>query len=219
MAYSLTWNQLKRPNTIRFRPDYHVTPDEVYYAANKELEAEEVKGSIKCIAQLNTGWFNVSFDSEAKCQRIALRGLKINGILINCERTNIHNSVVVYIKATYEMSDQTVTAALSEFGIVTNIRRQTYDFDRDVENGVRSSLIKSIKKPIPSFIKVGNYNLPINHRGQVKTCRRCNRPGALFTKGTLKFALHVLCVGLACTLRARLLSVAWYSQKHALTAR
>ena len=44
-------------------------------------------------------------------------------------------------------------------------------------------------------------------------------PGALFTKGTLKFALHVLCVGLACTLRARLLSVAWHSQKHALTAR
>ena len=154
-------NALLRPNTIKFRPEFRITPEEVYYATNKELEERD---TVKCIAELNTGWYNVYFNNEANCEQIALNGIKVNGILIECERASVQNSVVVYVNAPHEMSDQTVTTALSAYGTVSNIRHQTYDFDANVETGVRSLLIKSVKKPIPSFLKVGFFNLPIRHR-------------------------------------------------------
>ena len=144
-------NTLLRPNTIKFRPEFRITPEEVYYATNKELEERD---AVKCIAELNTGWYNVSFNNEANCEQIALNGIKVNGILIQCERASVHNSVVVYVNAPYQMSDQTVTTALSAYGTVSNIRHKTYDFDANVETGIRSLLIKSVKKPILSFLKV-----------------------------------------------------------------
>ena len=102
---------------------------------------------------------------------------RVNGMLIDCERADIYHSVVVYVKAPYEMSDNAVANALIQYGTVVNIRRQHHLFDDNIENGVRSLLIKHIKKPIPSFVRVGNFNLPVRHRGQEKTCKICQKPG------------------------------------------
>ena len=118
-----------------------------YYAIDKELRTAE---TIKCIAQLENGWFNVSFDNEKDCEKIAQEVFFVKKMLIQCERANVQNSAVVYVKAPYEMSDTVVTSALMQYGTVTNIRRQAYDFDKEVQTGVRSLLIKNIKKPIPS---------------------------------------------------------------------
>ena len=136
-------------------------------------------GPIKCICQLNTGWFNVSFDNTGHCKQLANNGFKFQGMLIPCERTSVEESVVAYVTAPYEMSDQVVMAALSPFGTVINIRRQYHHFDSDIETGVRSLLIKNIKKAIPSFLRVGNFTLPVRHRGQIRTCRLCQQPGHL----------------------------------------
>ena len=68
--------------------------------------------AIKCIAELNTGWFNVSFNSEQACESLISQGIRLDGVVIMCERASLHNSVVTYVKAPYEMSDQTVMTAI-----------------------------------------------------------------------------------------------------------
>ena len=42
---------------------------------------------------------------------------------------------------------------------------------------MRSVLTKNIKQLIPSYVRVGDFNLPVRHRGQQKTCKICNKPG------------------------------------------
>ena len=166
---------LKRPNTIRFNArNVDADPEQVYQAINKELESVP---TIKCIAHLDSGWYNVSFDNEKDCQQIAQQGIILQGMLMQCERANVQDSVVVYVKVPYEMEDNVVINALMNYGTVSNIRRQHHFFDEQIENGVRSLLIKNIKKPIPSYIRVGSYTLPVRHKGQEKTCRICHQPG------------------------------------------
>ena len=99
-------------------------------------------------------------------------------MLIQCERASILSSAVVYIKAPYEMTDQVVLNVQS-YGTVANMRRQVHDFDSQVETGVQSVLIKNLKKPIPSFVRVGGFTLPVRYRGQQKTCKVCDGTGHL----------------------------------------
>ena len=49
------------------------------------------------------------------CEDIATRGLNLNGMLIKCERADVFNSVVVYVKAPYEMSDNVVLTHASSY--------------------------------------------------------------------------------------------------------
>ena len=166
---------LKRPNTVRFYArDIGVTPEEAYYAVNREIKTTD---TMKCIAELDSGWFNITFDNGKHCEDLATHGLRIQGVIVECERVTLQNSVVAYIKVPFEMSDHVVTSALMEYGTVTNIRRQVHQFDSNIETGVRSMLIKNIRKPIPSYIRVGNFTLPVRHKGQEKTCRICQQPG------------------------------------------
>ena len=161
---------LKRPNTVRFYArDLHVTPQDVYDAIKRELGTGD---TTTCIAELDTGWYNVTFNNERHCENAAHNGLRMKGMLVQCERMNLLNSVVVYVKAPYEMEDAVVSNATVE-----NIRRQVHVFDNSIETGVRSLLVKNIKHLIPSFIRVGTYTLPVRHRGQIKTCRICQQPG------------------------------------------
>ena len=169
-----------------------VTPHDVYSAIYKELETT---ATIKCIAELENSWYNVTFDNGEDSEELAVNGISLHDTLVQCERTNIQNSAVVYIKAPFEMTDQVVTTALTMYGTVENIRRQMHDFDSKIETGVRSCLIKNLKKPIPSFIKVGGFSLPVRYRGQEKTCkicvatghiaRECPRRGRCFVCGSL----------------------------------
>ena len=133
---------LKRPNTVRFYArDLHVTPQDVYDAIERELGTG---GTTTCIAEIDTGWYNVTFNNERHCENAARNGLRMKGMLVQCERMNLLNSVVVYVKAPYEMEDAVVSNALMIYGTVENIRRQVHVFDNSIETGVRSLLVKNI---------------------------------------------------------------------------
>ena len=176
-AGELNRHALKRPNTIRFNTRHLkdlVTPREIYQAVNKEIGTT---ATIKCIAPLENGWFNVTFDNERHCEKTAMQGMFLKKSLIQCERANVQNSAVAYIKAPYEMADNVIVTTLTYYGTVTNIRRQIHDFDENIETGVRSCLIKNLKRPIPSYLKIGGFTLPVRYRGQQKTCKVCNEPG------------------------------------------
>ncbi len=173
MAAMFSAMGLNRPNTVRFNTHHltkGVTPQDVYNAVNHELDTTT---TIVCIAELERKWYNVTFDNEEDCECIAQQGMLLHNALIQCERANVRNSVVAYIKAPYEIPDQTITSLLSRYGTVVNIRRQLHGFDDKIETGVRSCLIKSLKKPIPSFIKFSGFTLPVRYKWQQKTCKIC----------------------------------------------
>ena len=75
------------------------------------------------------------------------------------------------------MTDEVVWNALMQFGTVVNLRRQIHNFDERVEKEVRSLLIKNIKKPIPYFVRVGGFSLPVRYKGQQKTCKISDQTG------------------------------------------
>ena len=168
--------KLERPRTVRFNVRYldDVTSQEVLNAVERELKED---AEVKCIAPLNKGWFNITFARERQCVEVARRGLLLQNTRVACERANVMNSIVVYVKAPYEMPDAVILGALSEYGAAGNVRRLVHDFNGDIENGVRSVLVRNVKKPIPSFLRVGGFSLPVRHRGQEKTCKICNEPG------------------------------------------
>lgn len=164
---------VRRPNTVRFSTrglNKAITPEEVYQAVKKELKTT---ATIKCIAELENRWYNVTLDNERHCEAIANYGLILQKVVIQCERASIQSSVVVYVKTPYEFEDQALVNALSIYGTVVNIRRQYHNFDENIETGVRSCLVKNLKKPIPSYLKLGGFSLPVRYRGQVKTCKIC----------------------------------------------
>ena len=105
---------LRRPNTIKFnvRHLHDVTPQGVYDAICKDINTME---AVKRIAALENNWYNVNFDNEYHCQRFALQGIRLGNTLLQCERTNVINSAVVYIKSPYEMTDEVVTNVLLQY--------------------------------------------------------------------------------------------------------
>ena len=42
-----------------------------------------------------------------------------------------------------------------------------------------------ISKPVP-FLRFGRYLVRLKHRDQTPTCRKCNRPGAVFHESILR---------------------------------
>ena len=116
-----------------------MVPCDVYNAIEEKIGTID---TIKCIAPLENNWYNVSFDNPSHSEKIAQDGLLLKNALVQCERANVQNSAVVYVKAPYEMSDAVVINALTQYGTVTNIRRQVHDFDNGIETGVRSCLVK-----------------------------------------------------------------------------
>ena len=93
--------QLNRPNTIHFYPrDLQIQPHDVYEAVKCELDTTT---TIRCIPELDTGWYNVTFKNEEHCLEIA--GLRMNSVSVECEQVNLLHSIVVYVKVPYEMDN------------------------------------------------------------------------------------------------------------------
>ena len=108
---AMHFGTIKRPNTFRFDTKHlpEVEVQDVYEAVNKELG---ITDTCLCVSSLERGWYNVTFNNEARCARMALHGMLLKNALIQCEHTDNRNSAVVYLKAPYEMSDSMVTNVL-----------------------------------------------------------------------------------------------------------
>ena len=92
-THAQTCAGLKRLNALTFISNaIDITPEEVYRAVDKELKTNK---ATKGVAQLNHGWYNITFASENDCDVKASKGLMISGMLIQCELANVFNSVVV----------------------------------------------------------------------------------------------------------------------------
>lgn len=73
------------------------------------------------------------------------------------------------------ISNQQLVHRMREFGQVSSIREEVWkDFFPGVPNGVRILRMRLLK-PIPSYIVVDTVSTLVTYRGQVATCKHCNR--------------------------------------------
>lgn len=73
------------------------------------------------------------------------------------------------------ISNQQVAQRMKEFGPISSVREEVWkDFFPGVPNGVRILRMKLIK-PIPSYITIDAVMTLVTYRGQVATCKHCNR--------------------------------------------
>ena len=91
------------------------------------------------------------------------------------------SSSVTYVSirnAPFEMSDETLSALLSRYGKVENIRRNMYSDGpfKGSLTGVRTAAMR-LKENIPSSITIHGYTISFIYNGQLRTCFRCGSTG------------------------------------------
>lgn len=73
------------------------------------------------------------------------------------------------------ISNRQVAQRMREFGEVLSIREDVWrDHFPGIPNGIRLLRMK-LQKPIPSYISVENERTLVTYKGQVATCKFCNR--------------------------------------------
>lgn len=73
------------------------------------------------------------------------------------------------------VSNRQLALRMQEYGQIISIREELWkDFFPGVPNGVRVLRMK-LRKSIPSYITVENFSTLVTYKGQVATCKHCNR--------------------------------------------
>ena len=125
--------------------------------------------SVRCIQKVSADAYNITFTTPEE------RKLFYEKAECVYRSTDTIYSVFVY-DAPFELPDDALAHRLSQYGEVKKIIRRTYLAYGRIETGVRIAKML-IHDPIPSFLRFGRRLIRLSHRGQVPTCRRCNRPG------------------------------------------
>ena len=112
-------------------------------------------------------------DYEGRVFSLERRNVSIQIVNLSSTKT-----VVTVKNVPFEVSNDTLTRILSEYGEVYNIRSQFYTEGilNGKNNGNRTALMK-ISKPIPSSIVFKRFSLFVFYRGQVRTCHKCGLAG------------------------------------------
>jgi len=125
-----------------------------------------------------SGWAVISVSDEEVRDRILSSGLQIRGrnatvVVGSSEVISVH-----VFGCHCAMSDNDLSDVLSEFGIVHGPPNHgTASFEQFiVETGTRYVQM-SIRKSVPSSLRVGGTTVRLWHRGQQRTCFKCNLPG------------------------------------------
>ena len=90
--------------------------------------------------------------------------------------TDYENGIVTVTvaDAPVEMADAAVIVKLSQFGHIYNYWRGTYR-NSEIENGKRLVRMKLYENSnVPSHLQIGRDTLRVSHKGQLRTCWRCD---------------------------------------------
>ncbi|KAK3753566.1 hypothetical protein QZH41_006126 [Actinostola sp. cb2023] len=165
----------RRACSVRLALEHDVTrkvsPTDVIEFLYSEAACEE--GAIKCVQVDRDGSIVVTFESQEYVEKILDLGmLTINGYPVVVSSVDARRRYVKIYYLPYEVSNQQLQAALSEYGHVYHVRRDLcYDF-KEIESGVRT-VTMTVNKEVPSFLKVMGSEVKVYYRGQRQTCRKC----------------------------------------------
>ena len=132
---------------------------------------------VKALQRPRPGFFIISFaEVEAKYRFTSLLNFSVDGQrpLVQAGRTR-QTTFVSVRNAPPELPDAAIVARLKSYGDIISFRRCKHP-DSDIENGHRTARMR-IHTPIPSYLRLASETLSILYNGQIKTCRKCHRPG------------------------------------------
>ena len=187
MAFSRGMEFFKRKNSFG-----------IQYLENERADTSDVFGilgkiqanfmNIYGVQQVGYSKIIVKFEDHAADEFERLmrdyegRILALDNKEVSIQIVNLSTSkIIVTIKnAPFELTDDDLSKILSSYGKVFSIRDQVYTSGAlaGKHNGNRTALM-SIKKPIPSTLRIGRLLLWFYYRGQARTCIKCGKEGHL----------------------------------------
>ena len=175
------------PNNTSGSNEVPKRPRSAWFAPSRTTSARSVFSSLKdagisdndvtCMQRKLNGEIVVTFSSAGAKERfLKLSALKIDDQV--CAVQDIDRPLVylTIYDAPFELSDLAIIKRLAPFCQVVTHRRGRFDFLPQVYNGLRHYRVR-ILRPVPSFLRFGNFQITLKHSGQKPTCRRCNRVG------------------------------------------
>lgn len=111
----------------------------------------------------------------------ALKGLahvEVLGETIPLVSLETNLTVVTISKAPVAMDDSHVVSALSQYGTVKEIKRETYEHPElsFIETGNRR-VIMEMRSPVPNFLRIRGKRIIIRYPGMRRVCFRCGQSG------------------------------------------
>lgn len=167
---------LPRPRTVKFHPSSVLATDVVNFI--EESEAVPTS-SIKCVQVGIDRSIYVTFRDESTANDVAeLDTVQINGVNVFVTMADQVRTWVKIYYLPFEVNNRELFEVLREFGNVHSVRQDRMSLHSEIFNGIRT-VSMTIRKPVPSYLSVQGYQVYAFHRGQVKTCKICHRPGHL----------------------------------------
>ena len=140
---------------------------------NAEIDATE----IACLQRTMNEEVTVTFKSISAKEKF----LRLNSLQVDAEHFTLQDvdkllTFLTIYDAPFELSDLAIIKRLSPYCEVLHYRRSKHSLAPNIYNGLRHYRVR-ISKPIPSFLRFGNFQVFVKHSSQVPMCHKCNRPG------------------------------------------
>ena len=163
----------QRPRTAFLTPSKNTTAKSVFEALeNAEIDATE----IACLQRTMNGEVTVTFKSiSAKEKFLRLNSLEVDAEHFALQDVDKPLTFLTIYDAPFELSDLAIIKRLWPYCEVLHYRWGKHSLAPNIYNGLRHYRVR-ISKPIPSFLRFGNFQVFVKHSSQVPTCRKCNRP-------------------------------------------
>ena len=140
------------------------------------ISREVPKSEVRCLQQNSDRQWTLTVKSESVKDQLLRATWIMRGRVITIAPASEAVTYVTVLQSPCELPDAPITTQLSYYGKVLGIRRGHWQAHPEWENGNRHVRMV-LEKPIPSYLKVGPYQLVIKYNGQTETCRRCGSAG------------------------------------------
>ena len=173
-------NGRHRPRSVCLHtPNAHIIPS----ALIKKLAEAGIKPSH--LQRLPNGDLEITFHTVADKARF------FDLPYVHLPRRNwepgMENPPPIWVRATHKPAElllDTVVRRFEGFGRVL-FARENLDPGTDVKNGT-ITMKMVLAQPVPSFVHLGMYCLPVRHYGQPQTCRKCDSRGHIASQCNVK---------------------------------
>lgn len=165
-----------RPSSAYFRTDEFISTKDILTAI--ERDGIDIK-SVRCLQRKPNNEVMITFSKRAiRDQFVEISSFHVKRRSYFVRSASTAYTYLTIYDAPHELPDSGIEERLAPFCTVKHKRRGRCEGYPDIFNGQRHYQV-ILKKPVPSFLRFGKFQLRFWHPNQPKTCRRCNLPDHL----------------------------------------
>lgn len=155
----------------------HASPDvRVKQVIEATISAVSLK-NLRIVRPAGYGKFFITVHTAAAVETLrALGSLTLAGKTFPLVSLSSTMKVITLLNLPGELSDECVLQAMSQYGRVVKLHRETYRDFPTIETGARKILIE-VRQEVPNFLSIRGYQATALYTGMKKLCRRCGLQG------------------------------------------